>query len=69
MKHPNLIWEVRSPDGQLVSCLLAPCALTHTVVQYVDAIVSTVEEFDDLNAARARVHVLYRQTRARRQAR
>jgi len=65
MKHPNLEWEVRSMDGRLVSCLLAPCALAHAVVQYVDEMVSTVEEFDDLNAARERVWVLFVDTARR----
>ncbi|HEY5617269.1 MAG TPA: hypothetical protein VIK60_04950 [Vicinamibacterales bacterium] len=59
MKHPNLVWQVRSRDGRLVSCLLAPCRLSHAVVQYVDSIVCDVEEFDDLNAARERVRMLY----------
>lgn len=62
MKHPNLVWEVRSRDGRLMSCLLASGVLAHAVVRYVDEIVSSVEEFDDLAAAREHVRRLYTDT-------
>ena len=59
MKHPNLIWEVRRADGRVMSCLLESGASTHTVVQYVDEMLSDVEEFNDLHAARERERTLY----------
>jgi hypothetical protein len=59
MKHPNLLWEVRCADGRVVSCLLESGASTHAVVQYVDEVVSNVEEFDDVRAARDRERALY----------
>ncbi|MGH9257321.1 MAG: hypothetical protein ACRD3C_22405 [Vicinamibacterales bacterium] len=62
MTHPNLVWQVRSTDGRLVSCLLARCAQAHTVIQYVDEIIADVEEFDDVETARERVRALYQDT-------
>jgi len=59
MKHPNLVWQVRSADGLLVSCLLVSEASTHSVIQYVDQTLCDVEEFADLQTARERVRRLY----------
>lgn len=59
MKHPHLMWQVRSANGFLVSCLLVSDASTHSVIQYVDQTVCDVEEFNDLQAARERVRSLY----------
>jgi hypothetical protein len=59
LKHPDLVWEVRADDGRLLSCLLASRPHVHVVVQYVDEIISSVDEFDDLNVAWECVRKLY----------
>ncbi len=59
MKHPNLVWEARRPDGSVMSCLLESGAATHAVVLFVDGDFFDVKEFADLRSARARTRSLY----------
>jgi hypothetical protein len=62
MRHPNLVWQVRSGNGTVVSCFLAPSGLIHAVIRIVDDVVAEVEEFDDLETAQERVRALYADT-------
>ena len=59
MKHPDLVWEVVADGGRLLSCLLASRPHAHVVVQYVDEIISSVDEFDNLDVAWECVRKLY----------
>ena len=59
MKHPNLVWEARRPDGSVMSCLLESGAATHAVVLFVDGEFFEVKEFADLRTARQRTRSLY----------